>query len=115
MSPSAPIKTPNHLAKIPGQSPFEAQALSMIVALASELVVMRARLDTSERLLAQAGILSSDAIENFSPDAAAQAEREQLRQHSMNKIFRAIVEASEADLASFDPSAARSSDRAGNE
>lgn len=78
----------------------------MIVALASELTVIRARLDTSERLLAQAGIIGSDAIDTFDPDAAAQAERERLRQRSMAKIFRAITEASEADLASFDrPSA----------
>lgn len=72
----------------------------MIVALASEVTVIRARLDTCERLLADAGIITGDAVDNYSPDAAAQAERDKLRRSSMNKIFRSMVEASDADIAS---------------
>lgn len=102
MPASTSIKTPKHLAKIPGQRPLDAQMLSMIVALASELTVVRARLDTCERLLTQAGVLTEETIDNFNPDATAQEERERLRQNSMQKIFRALIEASEADLASFD-------------
>lgn len=74
----------------------------MIVALASELTVLRARLDTCERMLADKGLLDLEAIDRFSPAPEAQAQRDALRRRSMAKIFRAMIEASDADLASAD-------------
>lgn len=70
----------------------------MVVALASETVILRARLDACERLLAQAGILAPDAIETFAPDDAAQAERDAQRERIMKKVFRPLHEAALAEL-----------------
>lgn len=102
MQTKSNIRTPKRLASIPGQRSFDAQTLSMIVALASEVTVLRARLDTCERLLIGAGILQEGAIDGFSPSPDAQAQREVLRQNAMTKIFRSMIEVSEADLASLD-------------
>ncbi|WP_049974277.1 hypothetical protein [Azospirillum sp. B4] len=71
----------------------------MIVSLASEVTVLRARLDTCERLLVAAKVLAPGAIDTFSPDEAAQAERDGMRQHTLNKVFRPLQEAALADLA----------------
>jgi hypothetical protein len=93
--------TPKGLATIPGQRLVDAQTMSMIVALASQQTVMRARIDACERLLVENAVLAPGAIDAFVPDATAQAERDLLRQQSMTKIFRALHEAGEADLAAL--------------
>lgn len=93
--------TPKGLATIPGQRLVDAQTMSMIVALASQQTVMRARIDACERLLIDKAVLAPGAIDAFVPDATAQAERDLLRQQSMTKIFRALHEAGEADLAAL--------------
>lgn len=92
-------RTPKGLAPIPGQRDADEQTLSMIVALTSEVAVIRARLDTCERLLVRNGVFEDDAIEAFAPDAAAQAERDQLRKRTLEKIFRPLQESGEAELA----------------
>lgn len=100
MMPRLP-QSPNKLAPIPGQRLIDEQTLAMIVALASETIVLRARLDTCERLLIDAGLIAPDAIETYSPDATAQGQREGLRLASMRKIFRALHESAEAELANI--------------
>lgn len=92
-------RTPKRLDAIPGRSAHDEQNLAMIVSLASEVTILRARLDVCERLLIAANIFSPDAVDTFSPDAAAQQAREHMRLHSMNKIFRPLQEAALADLA----------------
>jgi hypothetical protein len=96
--------TPKGLATIPGQRLVDAQTMSMIVALASQQTVMRARLDACERLLVENAVLLPGAIDAYVPDAPAQTERDALRQQSMTKIFRALHEAGEADLAAVSDS-----------
>lgn len=93
--------TPKGLATIPGQRLVDSQTMAMIVALASQQTVMRARMDATERLLIENGALTPDAIDAYVPDAAAQAERDGLRQQAMTKVFRALHEAGEADLATL--------------
>lgn len=92
---------PNRLDPIPGSRAIDEQTLAMIVSLASETTILRARLDACERLLAAAGILPPGALDAYEPDAAAQAERDALRQRSMAKIFRPLQEAAQADLQSL--------------
>ncbi|MDE1150819.1 MAG: hypothetical protein PW843_30075 [Azospirillaceae bacterium] len=72
----------------------------MIVSLASEATILRARLDACERLLVASGVLAPGAVDEFSPDAAAQVERDRMRQHILAKVFRPLQEAAQADLAS---------------
>ncbi len=78
---------------IPHLAESDDQAFAMIVALASELAMTRARLDTLERLLAKRGFLAPDAVEAFVPDAAAASERDALRRRIVAKIFRPVRDA----------------------
>lgn len=95
-------RSPKGLAPIPGQRQIDAQTLSMIVALASQVTVLRARLDACERVLVGGSVIQPGAIDAFVPDAQAQAERDALRTTGMNKIFRALQEAGEADLSTLE-------------
>ena len=103
-------QTPKGLAAIPGQQPGDEQTLSMIVALASEVTIIRARLDTCERLLTAKGVLEAGAVEAFQPDAEAQVARDGLRQRTMRKVFRAMQETAAADLAILSSSEVKASD-----
>lgn len=92
-------RTPNRLDPIEGSRAMDEQFLAMIVALASEVTVLRARLDAAERLLAANGALPAGAIDGYAPDDAAQTEREALRTATVNKVFRPLREAAQKDLA----------------
>ncbi|MFT4054867.1 MAG: hypothetical protein QM681_10205 [Novosphingobium sp.] len=92
-------RTPNRLDAIDGSRPMDEQLLAMIVGLTSEVTVLRARLDAAERLLAGSGALPGGAIDAFEPDAEAAAEREGLRKATLDKVFRPLREAAEAELA----------------
>lgn len=79
--------------EIPGQSPEEDRLLAMVTALASELAVVRERLDTVERLAEAAGVFQRGAIEHYVPDVAATAERDTLRRRIIDRVFRSLREA----------------------
>lgn len=64
--------------------------MSIAMAVAGELAVMRERLDSIERLLEQDGVLSRDRIEAFRPDAAAEEERMRWHQEYVARILRFI-------------------------
>jgi len=91
-------RTPNRLDPIEGSRALDEQMLGMIVALASEVTVLRARLDAAERLLAENGALPPGAVDGYEPDDAAQQERAALREATMNKVFRPLREAAQKEL-----------------
>lgn len=91
-------RTPNRLDPIEGSRPLDEQLMGMIVALASEVTVLRARLDATERLLAEGGVLAPGIVDGYEPDEAAQQERAALRDATMNKVFRPLREAAQKDL-----------------
>lgn len=64
--------------------------LAIISALAGELAVLRARVDTHERLAAQKGVFDRDAVENYEADATAQTERQQDNQQLIQRVFRPL-------------------------
>jgi hypothetical protein len=92
-------RTPKKLDVIPGQRAQDEQLIGMVLALTGELAILRARLDTCERLLVDAKIFASDAIETYIHDDAAVAEREQLRVRSIAKVLRPMHELAEQELA----------------
>jgi hypothetical protein len=94
-------RTPKKLDPIPGRELRDEQTLGMIMALASEITILRARLDACERLLVAADLLPPGAIDSFAPDTAAQAEREALRTRSIAKILRPMHELAEQELAAL--------------
>ena len=95
-------RTPKSLDAIPGRAAQDEQTMAMILALTSEMTVLRARLDTCERLLTAADVLAPDAIEAFVPDAAAEAERETLRTRTIAKVLRPLSELAGQELADLD-------------
>jgi hypothetical protein len=96
-------RRPKKLDAIPGRSAGDEQTLGMIMALTSEITVLRARLDACERLLVGAGLLPPGAVDLFDPDAAAQAEREVLRTRTIAKVLRPMHELAQQELAALAP------------
>ena len=79
---------------IAGLDPAEDRLLAMIAALASEVTMLRQRIDTVERLAEAAGVFSRADIEAFAPSPEAGAERDALRRRAIEKIFRPLRDAS---------------------
>lgn len=69
--------------------------LAMNVALLSELMVTRERLDTLERLVASKGLLRREEIDAFEPDEAAEREREELRDGLSRRVFYLLLQEAE--------------------
>ena len=61
--------------------------LSMVVALATEVAVLRDRLDTHERLAEQGTLATADAVEAFESAADVAAEREQWRSRYLRRVM----------------------------
>ena len=75
------------------------QLMSMVMVLASELNVMRDRMDAQERVAKQHGIDLAAGIETLELDDAALEEREAWRQGFMSRLFYiARKEAEEAQI-----------------
>ena len=75
---------------------FAAQAdigrlLGMITALTGEIAMLRARLDTHERLAA-AGGFDRSKVEAYQPDAAALAERMADDQAMIGRVFKPLAD-----------------------
>lgn len=70
--------------------PEVGKVLSMVVALAGEMAVMRDRLDTVERLLDTGEPVTRDAIERYAPSEAVRAERDAWRQQFLSIVFRTL-------------------------
>lgn len=69
--------------------------LSMNIALLTELMATRERLDTLERLVASKGLVQREEIDAFEPDAAAEVEREQLRETMSRHVFYLLLQEAE--------------------
>ena len=63
------------------------EAMSMIMVLASELTVVRDRLDTVEKVAAAKGIVLEAELEAFEPDQATLEARELRRQDFLARLF----------------------------
>jgi hypothetical protein len=78
-------------------------AMSMILVLAQEFMVMRDRLDTVERICAAKGLVLADEIEAFHPDQATLEAREARRQAFLQRLYylarKDAAEAAGADTA----------------
>jgi len=65
--------------------------MTMIVALASEVSVLRERLDTHEQLAQAKGCFTVEQVDHFEPDAATQAARAARRNELVDVVFRPIL------------------------
>lgn len=69
--------------------------LSMITALTAEMMVLRDRLDTVERIAAAKGVILRDEIENFEPDETAEAERAAARRALADRVYYLLLQQAE--------------------
>ena len=69
------------------ETPGLDEAMAMIMVLASELTVVRDRLDTVEKVAAAKGVMLDADIEAFEPDQATLEARELRRQDFLARLF----------------------------
>ena len=72
------------------------RTLSIVMAIAGEVSVLRERLDTVERLLDAKGTISRADIEAYAPDRTAGAERALLTKEYIARILRGVQQDMEA-------------------
>jgi hypothetical protein len=85
------------------EDPAIDRTLSIVMAIAGEVSVLRERLDTVERLLDAKGTISRADIESYVPDHAAGAARGLLTKDYIARILRSMQQEMEA-LAESGPS-----------
>jgi len=73
----------------------------MLMALLSEMWIMRDRMAVTEKLLAEKAGLTSAAIDDFVPDAAFAAELEALRDKVVSAVVSAPVSAEDRSVESI--------------
>jgi hypothetical protein len=71
-------------------TPEVERVLVVSMAVAQELAVARARIDTLERLLERKGVLTRAEIEAFEPSAAEATERGQWTQEYLARVLRIL-------------------------
>jgi hypothetical protein len=69
------------------ETPGMDEAMSMIMVLANELMVVRDRLDTVEKVAAAKGVVLDAEIEAYEPDQAVLEARELRRQEFLSRLF----------------------------
>lgn len=77
------------------------RTLSIVMALAGEVSVLRERMDTIERLLEAKGTISRTEIEGYEPDKAAARERGVITREYIARVMRGVQQDMEA-LAELD-------------
>ncbi len=79
--------------RVPGPDPRADTLLGMIMALTSELAVLRDRLDAHERLAGVGQAPTPQAVDDYVPDDCAQRERDARRRRLIDKVCRPLVAA----------------------
>lgn len=90
-------RTLNRRRAVPHDNPETARLLAMCAALASELAIVRERLDTHERLAGQGKPATLDEVEAFTPTADDGAHRDALRNRLIGVVFRPLVDDAERE------------------
>jgi hypothetical protein len=70
--------------------PATDRLLGMLMSLIGEVSVLRDRLDSVERLIEKGGPFTREDIDNFLPDAEAEAEREDTRRRYIARVMRVV-------------------------
>lgn len=78
---------------VPGSDPRVDTLLGMVMALTSEIAVLRERLDAHERLAAQQKAATPEAVDDYEPDEAAQQSRAAQRKRLIEKVCRPLIAA----------------------
>ncbi|MFO1426155.1 MAG: hypothetical protein U1F11_04110 [Steroidobacteraceae bacterium] len=82
---------------VPGEDPRVDTLLGMVMALTSEVAVLRERLDAHERLGAAGRTVTPQNVDEYEADEAAQRARAAQRQRLIEKVCRPLVAATQTD------------------
>lgn len=74
------------------EDPAIDKVLSIAMALAGEVAVLRDRLDSVERLLEKGEPVSQNLIDSYAPDATVREERDAWRETFLSTILRSVHE-----------------------
>lgn len=66
--------------------------LSMVTALTLEVSVLRERLDTHERLLAEKDLLTTASVDAYDPPMPVEAERAKLRDTLIARVYKSLTD-----------------------
>lgn len=93
-----------HKGRRPAPGPDERvdTLLGMVMALTSEVAVLRERLDAHERLAAAGQSATPANVDAYDPDEAAQQQRAAARQRIIDKVCRPLIAAGGSESASDD-------------
>jgi hypothetical protein len=83
---------------VPGIDPAIARLSEMLLAVLSELTVVRERLDTVERLIERNGLFGQGDIEAFVPTTEEDAVRTAIRKRQIQKAMRPLKDDIARDL-----------------
>jgi hypothetical protein len=78
---------------VPGSDPRVDTLLGMVMALTSEIAVLRERLDAHERLAAQGKPATPGEVDDFMPDETTQQARAGQRKRLIEKVCRPLIAA----------------------
>ena len=70
--------------------PATDRLLGILMSLIGEVSVLRDRLDSVERLIEAGGLFKREDIDQFLPDAEAEAEREDTRRRYVARVMRVV-------------------------
>lgn len=79
--------------RVPGPDPRVDTLLGMVMALTSEVAVLRDRLDAHERLACDGQAPTPQAVDDYVPDEHVQRERDARRRRLIDKVCRPLVAA----------------------
>lgn len=94
--PSLRLRVHKGRREAPGVDPRVDTLLGMVMALTSEIAVLRDRLDAHERLNAGQQPITPEAVDDYLPDEAAQKARAALRTRLIEKVCRPLLAADNA-------------------
>lgn len=101
VAPKAPVGLRHRVHKgrrvVPGPDPRVDTLLGMVMALTSEVAVLRERLDAHERLNRQGQAATPESVDGFLPDEQAQRERSAARQRLLDKVCRPLLAAAHSN------------------
>lgn len=78
---------------VPGSDARVDTLLGMVMALTSEVAVLRERLDAHERLAAQGKAATPEQIDDYQPDEAVRQSRAAQRKRLIEKVCRPLIAA----------------------
>jgi hypothetical protein len=91
MAKVTPIQVHKGRRIVPGPDPRVDTLLGMVMALTSEVSVLRERLETHESLSGNGQQIDHASIDSYEPSSAEEERRQQQRQRLLEKVCRPLI------------------------